>query len=405
MTFPLDFSIINPDDYTYNLPVENIASYPLVERDASRLLVVRKEGISEDVFHSLHHHLPGDSLMILNETRVVQARLKFRKSTGAAIEIFCLEPLRPAQEIYSAFSVSSPVVWRCLVGNAKKWKSGILHLPLSDGGELTANMLTSENDTRHIEFSWTPAEKSFGEVLELAGTTPLPPYIPREAESSDKERYQTVFARINGSVAAPTAGLHFSPNVFASLAEKNITTATLNLHVGAGTFKPLGGGALQKHEMHNEQLSISLETLKLLAGFEGKIISVGTTTVRTLETLYWFGVKLLADATSTFSLDQWEPYQLPQGIHRKTALAQVLNFCDRHHIETLCGNTRLMIVPGYRFGLSDILITNFHQPRSTLLLLVAAFAGNNWRNAYNYALEHHFRMLSYGDSCLFFPGE
>lgn len=402
---PSAFDSIKCEDYSYALPSDRIAVYPLANRESSRLLMLKDGIITEDVFSKIASYLPASSLMVLNETRVVQARLNFVKPTGAKIEVFCLEPLFPSSEVYTAFSVSSAVRWRCLVGNARKWKSENLRLPLPSGGELIASRLSTDGDTSEIEFSWTPAQLSFGEVLEMIGHTPLPPYLHRKAEEEDKSRYQTVFARNDGSVAAPTAGLHFTDAVFQHLNEKGIRQAWLSLHVGAGTFKPLGEGNISEHRMHSEQMSIPLSTIETLKENPQKIIAVGTTSVRTLESLYWFGVKLSQTPDAEFRIGQWESYALNQDLSRGAALENVIRYCHNHQMEELRGITTMMIVPSYKFKMTDVLITNFHQPRSTLLLLVAAFAGSDWRKAYEYAINNNFRMLSYGDSCLFYPSE
>lgn len=393
---------IQAEEYNYDLPHDFIALRPAESRDASRLLVMRKEGLSDDLFRNLLSYLPSPAVMVFNETRVVQARLPFIKESGAGIEVFCLEPLKPLAEVYSALSCPSPVEWRCMVGNAKKWKAGDLKMNLQDGIILYAEYPEREEQTFRVRFRWTPESLSFGEVLEKAGQTPLPPYIHRPAEENDKDRYQTVFARNSGSVAAPTAGLHFTPQVMAALGKSGIESIRLSLHVGAGTFKPLANGGIRSHHMHTEQLSVPVSEIIRLRDSLLPVIAVGTTSVRTIESLFWFGVKLHQGYKEGFSIQQWDPYQLPTSLSRRQALDQVIGYCNRNRIDELRGTTSLMIVPGYRFMITDILLTNFHQPKSSLLLLVAAFAGNRWRDAYSYALNNKFRFLSYGDACLFF---
>jgi len=397
------------DDYTYELPAGRIASYPLDKRDQSKLLVSTGEGIFQSRFRELADFLEPGSLMVLNNTRVVQARLEFFKETGARIEIFCLEPLTPVTDVHLALGHSSPVSWQCLVGNAKKWKAGQLLLENPTTGlKLTAEMLSRKDEEFEIAFSWEPASLSFGEVLEQAGKTPLPPYITREASVGDKKTYQTVFARDDGSVAAPTAGLHFTPAVFESLGKKGIDHRFLTLHVGAGTFKPVSADTIGGHQMHSEQFLVERSLVGALINHQGKVVSVGTTSMRTLESLYWLGVKLLngyQPGNGPARIGQWEPYLTGQKPEPKEALTAIIDWLDKNGVAALKGETALIVVPGYEFRLVDVLVTNFHQPRSTLLLLVAAFAGPVWKDAYEFALNNDFRFLSYGDSCLFFRNE
>jgi S-adenosylmethionine:tRNA ribosyltransferase-isomerase len=397
---------IRIEDFSYDLPPGRIAAYPLPQRDRSRLLVVRQETIEEIVFGHIDRQLPEGSLMVLNNTRVVQARLEFFKETGARIEIFCLHPLHPVQDVHLALGQSSPVTWQCLVGNAKKWKTGSLELhdPVS-GLRLQAHKQSRDGQEFDITFSWEPAHLSFGELLELAGKTPLPPYITRPAEQQDKTTYQTVFARDDGSVAAPTAGLHFTPEVFEKLQQKDIQSRFVTLHVGAGTFKPVSTPTIGDHQMHSEQISVERSLLKALASHNGALVSVGTTSMRTLESLFWLGAKLLRGYRPQdmhHKVEQWEPYQTLVVPEPKRAFEAILQWMDLNNTGVLQGETALIIVPGYHFKVVDILVTNFHQPKSTLLLLVAAFAGPRWKEAYRYALDNGFRFLSYGDSCLFF---
>lgn len=397
------------DDYTYELPTGRIASYPLEQRDQSKLLVSNAEGIFESRFSELADLLDTGSLMVLNNTRVVQARLEFFKETGARIEIFCLEPLSPVTDVHLALGLSSPVSWQCLVGNAKKWKTGQLLLGNpATGLKLSAAMLSRKGEDFEIEFSWEPASLSFGEVLEQAGKTPLPPYIIREAGEDDKKTYQTVFARDDGSVAAPTAGLHFTAAVFKSLERKGIDHRFITLHVGAGTFKPVSADTIGTHQMHSEQFLVERSLVEALLSHQGKVISVGTTSMRTLESLYWLGVKIrkgYVPENGFVKIDQWEPYIQGENPALVESLSAIIDYLDKHHLELLQGETALIIVPGYKFRLVDVLVTNFHQPRSTLLLLVAAFAGPVWKDAYEFAFNNNFRFLSYGDSCLFFRNE
>jgi S-adenosylmethionine:tRNA ribosyltransferase-isomerase len=401
---------IRINDYQYDLPPERIAQFPLAERDASRLLVYQDGGISEDTFHNLPLHLPEGSLLIYNKTRVIQARIQFQKDSGALIEVFCLEPLKPTREIQLAFEQRSGVVWKCLVGNSKKWKSGELqHRFQLDGMDITlkANRLEKANGYSHILFEWEPALKSFSEILQAAGLMPLPPYMKRESQESDKVRYQTIYARAEGSVAAPTAGLHFTPGVFDALGQKQIERKEVTLHVGAGTFKPVTSEQVSGHEMHTEQVRISRETVEALLHHGNKpIIAVGTTTLRTLESLYWHGVKCIVDNSDPQNLNirQWDPYkpEYKLSISLEEALNKLLTRMGEEGLEEIAGQTQLMIVPGYLVKVPDILLTNFHMPGSTLLLLVSAFIGEGWKEAYRYALDNDFRFLSYGDSCLFF---
>jgi S-adenosylmethionine:tRNA ribosyltransferase-isomerase len=403
---PKDISI---KEYTYDLPKEKIAQFPLKKRDRSKLLLIKKDLISQDYFYNVADHLPGKSIMVFNNTKVIQARLLFQKASGATIEVFCLEPLLPESEIQSAFQQTSPVVWRCFVGNARRWKSGeIIKKIKSDTGEIIISARHSRNhdNTFNVEFAWQPSELNFSKILNLSGLVPLPPYINREATETDKKNYQTVYAQNDGSVAAPTAGLHFTKEIFESLKKKNIISEYVTLHVGAGTFSPVVNSTVDDHKMHMEQVVISRSTIaNLISNNEKKIIAVGTTTVRTLESLYWFGRKLLYDSNQSFNIQQWDPYEdkTKQKITRAESLDVVLKYMDKNRLTELTGTTRLIIIPGYNFKAIDALITNFHQPRSTLLLLVAALSGDVWRQAYDYALKNDFRFLSYGDSSLFLP--
>ncbi len=402
---------INIDSYNYDLPEDRIAQYPLYIRDRSKLLISNKGLISEDVFSNLSRHLPADSLVVFNETRVIHARLLFHKDTGSPVEIFCLEPMSPFRNHQLALQQKEMAQWLCLVGNSKRWKAGKIELNMDHAGQsvqIFAERLKLMNGgTSQVRFSWIPADLTFAEVLELAGKIPLPPYINRKPLRKDEETYQTIYARQDGSVAAPTAGLHFSIDVLASLKEKNIDILKFILHVGAGTFRPVASDNLAGHDMHAEQVYLPVESLETLrASLHKPIIAVGTTTTRLLESLYWHGVKVIRGLSggNEMNVGQWDPYDIPAQtkISREDALDAVISNCKRTGSKVLDGKTSLLIAPGYRFRYPDILITNFHQPKSTLLLLIAAFIGDDWRKAYQYALDHDFRFLSYGDSCLFF---
>jgi S-adenosylmethionine:tRNA ribosyltransferase-isomerase len=402
---------INIQAYDYDLPDTRIAQFPLERRDQSKLLVARGGNISEDNFSNLTNHLPAGSLAVFNETRVVHARLLFQKESGSVIEIFCLEPMAPFRDYHQSFQQKEQVDWICLVGNSKRWKEGKLELSLDQNNhslKIIAERVRKQDDgTSQVRFSWSPADLTFAEILELAGRIPLPPYISRKPVNKDETTYQTVYAKQDGSVAAPTAGLHFTETVMEALEKKNIDLLKFILHVGAGTFKPVSSDNLAGHEMHAEQVYLPVESLeKLRASLDKPVIAVGTTTTRLLESLYWHGVKVLNNMSDGHLMDvmQWDPYEKlqPTGIRREEALDAVISECKKSGNIVLKGKTSLMIAPGYRFRYPDILITNFHQPRSTLLLLIAAFIGEDWKKAYQYALDRNFRFLSYGDSCLFF---
>ena len=400
---------ITISEYDYSLPPERIAKFPLTDRDKSKLLYYKNGNIKEEVFENIADLLPEKCLLIFNETKVIQARLIFKKETGAKIEIFCLEPVEPAKEIQLAFQQKSYSIWKCFIGNSKRWKKGQLQKSFEFNNKecvLTAERKEQGQSVSLVEFKWKPADLTFSEILELSGLVPLPPYLNRNAVDSDKISYQTVYAKNNGSVAAPTAGFHFTDKVFKKLKSKNIQFEKLTLHVGAGTFKPVIAETIQQHEMHYEKMLVKKSTIKkLLVNNEKKIISVGTTTTRTLESLYWFGVKLIVENSSLveFNIRQWDPYleKYNKYISTHDSLLAVLNYMNNSDIEILTGSTQLMIVPGYDFKIINGIITNFHQPKSTLLLLIAAFIGDDWRIAYDFALANNFRFLSYGDSCLF----
>jgi len=396
--------------FDYPLPESRIALFPVAERDQSKLLVMNDGSLSEDVFANLPQHLPAGSLMIFNETRVIHARLVFHKPSGSRIEIFCLEPVAPVSDVQLAFQQKETCTWKCLVGNAKRWKSGKLILNAEVAGretELVAEMKERLGDSFLVEFSWTPGNTAFADILEVFGKIPLPPYIGREVTDRDNVMYQTVYARNDGSVAAPTAGLHFTPAVFGALSAKNITKNNITLHVGAGTFRPVSAASLLDHVMHSEQVIIPVTVIEnILRNKPNHITVVGTTTVRSLESLYWQGVKWLRSESADAHLEvgQWDPYKPEyQGVTLEESLQKVLEVLNAHGLDELKGYTSLLIAPGYEYHIPDAIVTNFHQPKSTLLLLVSAFVGDDWKKAYDYALAHGFRFLSYGDSCLFFP--
>lgn len=399
-------SEIHISDYTYHLPAERIAQYPLAERDASRLLIYDQE-IKEDVFKNISTYLPQKSLLVFNNTKVVQARLFFTTATGAKVEVFCLEPADELRDMASAMSRMKTVRWKCLVGRASKWKEKVLKLQHKDF-ELAVELVGRDADNFIVEFNWQPEQLSFAEILDKAGVMPIPPYLHRQSEELDLTRYQTVYARYEGSVAAPTAGLHFTPLVLETLKNKQISTAELSLHVGAGTFKPVKSETLKEHDMHFEMIDVPLVVIeKLYAQLEAAlpVIAVGTTSLRTLESLYWMGIKAAAQQAlppEEMVIRQWDPYEERETITAAAALKQLLRWMELHGLERLNTKTQILISPPYRLKIAQALITNFHQPNSTLLLLVAAVVGAPWRTIYNYALEHNFRFLSYGDSSLLF---
>lgn len=399
MKSPVNIQI---DDFDYPLPDERIAQYPLAERDHSRLLICKDEIISEDLFYNISKHLPEKCTLIFNDTKVIHARLLFRKETGSLIELFCLEP--SGCELQTAFQQKENCEWKCLVGNNKRWKSGLLKLVVDDK-ILFAEKIKQEAENFIIRFSWEPANLHFVEVLEIFGKVPLPPYISRQADDEDERTYQTVYAKHEGSVAAPTAGLHFTEKVFGELDRDEKKRLFLTLHVGAGTFKPVTANNIAEHEMHEEHFSVSRQFVSsLLEQIQNKrsIIPVGTTSLRTIESLYWLGVKCLLQKSDAIFLDQWEAYEFEElNYSAIDALQALLDEIDKFNTSFLHGATRMIIVPGYNFKIANGIITNFHQPRSTLLLLVAAMIGERWKQAYNYALENNFRFLSYGDCCLF----
>ncbi len=401
---------ISIEAFDYPLPDDRIARYPLARRDHSKLLVSSAGNITADTFYNIGKHLPKNALLVSNETKVIQARLHFQKPGGAQIELFCLEPLSEIADFQLAFSQASPVVWKCFAGNSKRWKSGLLHKELEIDGRktaFTANRIEKKADYSLVEFSWDRQGISFAEILNAFGEVPLPPYLNRKAEKSDKLNYQTVFAKYDGSVAAPTAGLHFTGELLHKLKNEGFDFAQLTLHVGAGTFKPVSTATIGEHQMHDEKIVVSLNLLEqLIKALDRPIIAIGTTSMRTLESLYWIGSMLKKDSTPRpLHLKQWYPYENESAnpVSVKQSLQNIHDYLITNKLESLTASTALIIAPGYDFKIVKGLITNFHQPKSTLLLLVSALIGEHWKTAYQYALEHDFRFLSYGDSCLFLP--
>lgn len=394
-------------DYDYPLPDERIAKYPLEKRDASKLLLYDDGIISESIFSNLADYIPSESLMIFNNTRVIHARLLFRKETGAQIEVFCLSPADP-EDYAMNFASKQYCSWHCMIGNAKRWKDDILTMKIENGGNgiltLSAEKIAVTDKDTTVRFSWNDDTLSFSEILEIAGKLPIPPYLNRPAETKDDETYQTVYSRIEGSVAAPTAGLHFTDDVMTSLRHKGIATAEVTLHVGAGTFRPVKSETIGEHEMHTEFISVPKETIKAIYENKYPLVVVGTTSMRTIESLYYIGAELAINPIATpheLFVSQWEPYEnFLHDIEARQSLKNILDYLDRNDADHLISATQIMIVPGFRFHYADALITNFHQPQSTLLLLISAFVDDNWRVIYDYALKSDFRFLSYGDSSL-----
>ena len=398
-------------EFNYPLPDERIAKFPLPVRDQSKLLLYRHGEVTEDIFTSLPDYLPANSLMIFNNTKVIQARLHFHKETGALIEVFCLEPIQPNDYALN-FQQTEHAAWLCMIGNLKKWKEGALKREVTVKGKpltLTAERGACHGTSHWVDFRWNNPEITFADILEVFGELPIPPYLNRETQESDKETYQTVYSKIKGSVAAPTAGLHFTPRVLDALREKGVALEELTLHVGAGTFKPVKSEEIEGHEMHTEYISVNRSTLEKLVAHEGKAIAVGTTSVRTLESLYHIGVTLLHNPNATeedLHVKQWQPYETAletAATPAVDALQAIIAYLDRHHMETLHSSTQIIIAPGYEYRIVKAMVTNFHQPQSTLLLLVSAFLHGDWRKIYDYALAHDFRFLSYGDSSLLIP--
>jgi S-adenosylmethionine:tRNA ribosyltransferase-isomerase len=450
---PKDLSIL---DYTYHLPEEKIAKYPLAQRDSSKLLVYKNGVVEETLYSHLGNHLPENTLLVFNNTKVVEARLLFAKPTGGAIEIFCLEPHEQYADITTAMLQKQKVWWKCLVGGAKKWKDGPIIKQVEDI-QIQAIVIEKLNDYFLLKISWNDAQLTFAELLHKAGAIPLPPYLNRTAEDNDKETYQTIYAKHDGSVAAPTAGLHFTDDLMAKLYQKNIAQTYVTLHVGAGTFKPVKAEKMEDHEMHSEFIDVSIETIQhLLNHIDKTIVAVGTTSLRTIESLYWMGVKRMTDEggkgekikvkgedvdgdrdekikvegedreiengkwkmenggdytikqqnnqhqtpNTKHFLNQWDAYELPQHVSATDALESLLAWMEQNNMQRIITKTQIIIAPGYKLRIAEGLITNFHQPQSTLLLLIAAIVGNDWKNIYNYALQNNFRFLSYGDGSL-----
>jgi len=399
---------IHISDYNYELADERIAKYPMAERDHSKLLIYHHGEVGEDVFYNLPKHLPTKALMVFNNTKVIQARLHFRKDTGALIEVFLLEPAEPA-DYEQMFQMRGQCSWLCLVGNQKKWKEGALTRELDVKGErlvLKATRKGEHGTSQWIDFEWD-GDVPFADIIDVVGELPIPPYLNRETQESDKTTYQTVYSKIKGSVAAPTAGLHFTERVLADLDAQGIEREELTLHVGAGTFRPVKSETIGEHPMHTEYIAVRRHTIERLIAYEGQAIAVGTTSVRTLESLYYMGLKVMENPDLTeeqLHVNQWEPYD---GNGKKedvrVVLQALLDWMDRHALTVLHSSTQIIIAPGYDYHIVKMLVTNFHQPQSTLLLLVSAFVKGDWRRIYDYALSHDFRFLSYGDSSLLIP--
>lgn len=403
---PKDISIA---EFNYHLPDEKIAAFPLEERDASKLLIYKNGNITEDVYKNIADHIPTASLLVFNNTKVIQARILFQKPTGGVIEIFCLEPYEELKGYDVIMNKKGRVRWKCMIGGASKWKEGPLNKKLeirNEKLEMKAALVERLPDAYVVELSWQPVEYSFAEVLALFGDMPLPPYIKRKADVADKERYQTIYAKYEGSVAAPTAGLHFTENVFASFNKKNISKAYVTLHVGAGTFKPVKAAVLDGHEMHSEWIDVSIETVEQL--LNQYIIAVGTTSLRTIESLYWMGVKTILQPSVTIEelpIQQWDVYEAPlvqTNYSVADAFKSLLAWMNKKELQRLFTYTQILIAPGYHYKVAQAIITNFHQPQSTLLLLVSAAVGNDWKKIYDHAMQHGFRFLSYGDGSLLY---
>ena len=406
----IDPKHIRISDFNYNLPDERIAKFPIAQRDHSKLLVYRHGEVSDDTFYHLPDYLPEGALMVFNNTKVIQARMHFRKETGALIEVFLLEPADPT-DYELMFQLTSHCSWLCLIGNLKKWKEGTLKRDFTIKGEqltLTATRRQMVGNSHWVDLEWNNANVTFAEILEEVGELPIPPYLNRNTEESDKTTYQTVYSKIKGSVAAPTAGLHFTEDVLHAIDEKGIDREEVTLHVGAGTFKPVKSEEIEGHEMHTEYICVRRETLEKLIAHDAKAIAVGTTSVRTLESLFYMGCRLAGNpelSERELHIDQWEPYEERAGeeIAPVEALKHLLDWLDRNHLPALHSSTQIIIAPGYEYKIVKMLVTNFHQPQSTLLLLVSAFVKGDWHKIYDYALTHDFRFLSYGDSSLLIP--
>ena len=411
----IDTKHIRISDYNYPLPDERIAKFPMTQRDHSKLLVYRQGRVEEDIFYQLPTYLPEGALMVFNNTKVIQARMHFRKTTGALIEVFLLEPCLPA-DYEQMFQTTTECEWICLIGNLKKWKEGELvqKVMIHDQEvEIAATRLGEQGTGHRIRFTWrytspqTASTSSFAEIIDAAGELPIPPYLNRETQESDKTTYQTVYSKIKGSVAAPTAGLHFTDDVLKAIDARGIEREELTLHVGAGTFKPVKSEEIEGHAMHTEYYCVKRQTIEKLINHQARAIAVGTTSVRTLESLYYVGLKLEQNPDANeeeLHVQQWEPYQQDQQtIEPLRALQNILQWLDRQQKGSLHSSTQIIIAPGYEYKIVKMLVTNFHQPQSTLLLLVSAFVKGDWRTIYDYALSHNFRFLSYGDSSLLIP--
>ena len=398
---------ISMRSFDYELPEARIAKYPLEPRDSSKLLVYQDGQIRSDVYRQLPQHVPEGALLFMNNTKVVEARLLFQKSTDSIIEVFCLEPPERYGDITQAMLQKERVLWKCLIGGIKKWKEEWLEMPFSyqgQSGVLRARREAVLTDTHLVEFEWSIPELCFSEVLHHAGVMPLPPYLKRETEQADQQNYQTVYAQHDGSVAAPTAGLHFTEDLLAALADKNISQQFVTLHVGAGTFMPVKSETLGGHEMHSEYLEVSVSAIEALRSPAHRcVIAVGTTSLRTLESLYWMGVKTLGNpqiSLGNLSVKQWDAYELPQHYSLAEALTSLQNWMEIRQLSRLITKTQLLIAPGYRLRTVNAILTNFHQPQSTLLLLIHAFVGERWKDIYEYAMQNEYRFLSYGDGSL-----
>lgn len=399
---------IHISEYNYDLPDGRIAKFPIANRDHSKLLVYNKGNVVEDSFYNIRNYLPSGALMIFNNTKVIQARMHFRKLTGALVEIFLLEPVVPA-DYEQMFQCRERCTWFCLIGNLKKWKEGVLEREFDVCGKhvtLTATCLGEEKTCHRVMFSWNDSDLTFADILDAVGELPIPPYLNRETQESDKSTYQTVYSKIKGSVAAPTAGLHFTDSVLAGLDAAGIDREEITLHVGAGTFKPVKSEEISGHEMHTEYICVHRDTLEKLINHGAEAIAVGTTSVRTLESLYYMGLRLYRNpnlSEEQLHINQWEPYETEVSITPLESMRKLLDYLDRNGLASLHSSTQIIIAPGYEYKIVKMLVTNFHQPQSTLLLLVSAFVNGDWRRIYEYALVHDFRFLSYGDSSLLIP--
>ncbi len=402
------------DDFDYNLPEEKIAVYPLAQRDESKLLIYKNGHIKKDIYRNIADHLPKNSFLIFNDTKVIKARILFKKITGAVIEIFCLEPYEKINDYAVVLSQKKSTKWKCMIGGAGKWKEKFLEKEIQiDTNKivLKAQLVEKLSDAYVVELSWDPGRYSFAEIIEHAGETPLPPYIKRKAEASDSEKYQTIYSHYEGSVAAPTAGLHFTKEIFSSLKKKNIDTGFVTLHVGAGTFKPVKSSSMEGHEMHAEWIDVPVKFIRQLTeNLSNDIFCVGTTSVRTVESLYWMGVKTFLYPEIKFEqlrINQWEVYEeelFKTNLSANKSLTSLCNYLITKNLNRLFIQTQIIIAPGYSYKITNGIITNFHQPKSTLLLLVAAMIGDNWKKMYEYALKNNFRFLSYGDGSLIYKG-